>query len=50
MLTEWDELRWVDFEKVAGLMNDARIVDCRNLIDPAAVRRKGFQYEGLGRP
>jgi UDPglucose 6-dehydrogenase len=50
VLTEWDELRWVDFEKVAGLMKDARIVDCRNLIDPAAVRRKGFQYEGLGRP
>ncbi|HVF32919.1 MAG TPA: UDP-glucose/GDP-mannose dehydrogenase family protein [Acidimicrobiales bacterium] len=50
VLTEWDELRWVDFEKVAGLMNEARIVDCRNLIDPAAVRRKGFQYEGLGRP
>jgi UDPglucose 6-dehydrogenase len=50
VLTEWDELRWVDFEKVAGLMSAARIVDCRNLIDPAAVRRKGFAYEGLGRP
>jgi UDPglucose 6-dehydrogenase len=50
VLTEWDELRWVDFEKVAGLMNEARMVDCRNLIDPAAVRRKGFVYEGLGRP
>jgi UDPglucose 6-dehydrogenase len=50
VLTEWDELRWVDFEKVAGLMKEARIVDCRNLIDPAAVRRKGFAYEGLGRP
>ena len=50
VLTEWDELRWVDFEKVAGLMTTARMVDCRNLIDPAAVRRKGFVYEGLGRP
>ena len=50
VLTEWDELRWVDFEKVAGVMNEAKIVDCRNLIDPAAVRRKGFAYEGLGRP
>ena len=50
VLTEWDELRWVDFEKVAGLMKEPRLVDCRNLIDPAAVRRKGFQYEGLGRP
>ncbi len=50
VLTEWDELRWVDFEKVAGLMIEPRMVDCRNLIDPAAVRRKGFAYEGLGRP
>ena len=50
VLTEWDELRWVDFEKVAGVMADARIVDTRNLLDPAAVRRKGFVYEGLGRP
>jgi UDPglucose 6-dehydrogenase len=50
VLTEWDELRWVDFEKVAGLMTEARIVDCRNLLDPASVRRKGFSYEGLGRP
>jgi UDPglucose 6-dehydrogenase len=50
VLTEWDELRWVDFEKVAGLMRSPMIVDCRNLLDPAAVRRRGFTYEGLGRP
>ncbi|MDQ3107793.1 MAG: UDP-glucose/GDP-mannose dehydrogenase family protein [Actinomycetota bacterium] len=50
VLTEWDELRWVDFEKVAGLMASPKLVDCRNLLDSAAVRRKGFQYEGLGRP
>jgi UDPglucose 6-dehydrogenase len=50
VLTEWDELRWVDFEKVAGLMASPKIVDCRNLLDPAAVRRRGFSYEGLGRP
>jgi UDPglucose 6-dehydrogenase len=50
VLTEWDEFRWVDFEKLAGVMADARIVDARNLLDAAAVRRKGFAYEGLGRP
>jgi len=50
VLTEWDELRWVDFEKVSGLMAHSRIVDCRNLLDPAAARRRGFTYEGLGRP
>jgi UDPglucose 6-dehydrogenase len=50
VLTEWDEFRWIDFEKLAGVMAEARIVDARNLLDAAAVRRKGFVYEGLGRP
>ncbi|HUF32036.1 MAG TPA: nucleotide sugar dehydrogenase [Acidimicrobiales bacterium] len=49
VLTEWDELRWLDFAKVAGLMRGARIVDTRNLLEPAAVRRLGFAYDGLGR-
>jgi UDPglucose 6-dehydrogenase len=49
VLTEWDEFRWLDFAKVAGLMKHARIVDTRNLLEPAAIRRRGFVYEGLGR-
>ncbi|MDQ3147973.1 MAG: UDP-glucose 6-dehydrogenase, partial [Actinomycetota bacterium] len=49
VLTEWDEFRWLDFAKVAGLMRKARIVDTRNLLEPAAVRRRGFQYDCLGR-
>jgi UDPglucose 6-dehydrogenase len=49
VLTEWDEFRWLDFAKVAGLMHAARIVDTRNLLEPAAVKRRGFVYEGLGR-
>ena len=49
VLTEWDEFRWLDFAKVAGLMRTPRIVDTRNLLEPAAVRRRGFTYEGLGR-
>jgi UDPglucose 6-dehydrogenase len=49
VLTEWDEFRWLDFAKVAGLMRSARIVDTRNLLEPAAIRRRGFTYDGLGR-
>jgi UDPglucose 6-dehydrogenase len=49
VLTEWDEFRWLDFAKVAGIMRTARIVDTRNLLEPAAVRRRGFTYDGLGR-
>ena len=49
MLTEWDEFRWLDWEKMAQQMTLPRIVDARNLLDPAAMRRRGFEYEGLGR-
>ena len=50
VLTEWDEFRWLDFAKVAGIMRCRRIVDTRNLLEPAAIRRRGFEYDGIGRP
>ncbi len=49
VLTEWDEFKWLDLDKVRGLMANPCIVDARNLLDPAVARRKGFTYEGLGR-
>jgi UDPglucose 6-dehydrogenase len=49
VLTEWDEFRWFDFAKVAETMATATILDARNLLDPAPLRRRGFQYEGMGR-
>jgi len=49
LLTEWDEFRWLDFERVAGVVNGRSIVDARNLLDPAAMRRRGFEYRGVGR-
>jgi UDPglucose 6-dehydrogenase len=49
VLTEWDEFRRLDFAKVATAMGTPRVVDARNLLDPAALRRLGFTYEGVGR-
>ncbi len=49
VLTEWDEFRWLDFDRVIDVMRTGRIVDARNLLDPAAMRRRGFAYQGLGR-
>jgi UDPglucose 6-dehydrogenase len=49
VLTEWDEFRWLDFSRVRSVMEEPFIVDARNLLDPAAVRRLGFRYEGIGR-
>jgi UDPglucose 6-dehydrogenase len=49
VLTEWDEFRWLDFDKVAGLMASPRVVDARNLLDKPALERRGFTYAGIGR-
>ncbi len=49
LLTEWDEFRWLDFDKVRDLLARPMLVDCRNLLDPAAMRKRGFTYAGVGR-
>ncbi len=48
LATEWDEFRWLDFDKVGDLMARRAIVDARNLLDGAALRQAGFVYEGIG--
>jgi UDPglucose 6-dehydrogenase len=50
VLTEWPEFATIDFEKLRNLMAGDTIVDCRNLLDPAAVRAAGLNYTGIGRP
>ena len=49
ILTEWDELRRLDFDRVRELMRRPLIVDTRNMLDPAALRHSGFTYKGVGR-
>lgn len=49
ILTEWDEFRGLDLDRVGGELATRRIVDARNLLDPSAVRRLGFEYTGIGR-
>jgi len=50
VVTEWPELRELDWEEAAGRMRTRVIVDGRNLLDPDALRALGFVYEGIGRP
>lgn len=49
LLTEWDELRWLDFARVRDAMANSAVVDARNLLDPATMRQHGFDYQGVGR-
>jgi UDPglucose 6-dehydrogenase len=49
VLTEWDEFKWLDMDKVRELVASPRIVDTRNLLDRSALLRRGFTYQGIGR-
>ena len=49
LITEWGEFRGLDMPFLASLMNQAVMVDGRNLYDPETMSRAGFTYEGIGR-
>ncbi|MDD3718568.1 MAG: UDP-glucose/GDP-mannose dehydrogenase family protein [Actinomycetota bacterium] len=49
ILTDWDEFKMQDFRKVAEAMKGCDVLDARNCLDPLALRRLGFNYEGIGR-
>jgi len=49
IVTEWPELREMPWAKARTLMRTPLLVDGRNLLDPAELRRLGFAYEGIGR-
>jgi UDPglucose 6-dehydrogenase len=50
VVTEWKEFRSPDFDEMKSLMRNPIIFDGRNIYDPVAVRSRGFEYTGIGRP
>jgi UDPglucose 6-dehydrogenase len=49
ILTEWDEVRELDLEKVSKLVESKVIVDGRNIFDLAHMEENGFYYASIGR-
>ena len=50
ILTEWNEFRALDLERLAKKMATPRMADLRNIYSPRDARRAGFEaYEGVGR-
>lgn len=49
ILTEWQEFKTLDLQKVANLMRHKQIVDCRNLINANEAKENGFKYMGIGK-
>jgi UDPglucose 6-dehydrogenase len=49
IMTEWNEYRSLDFEKMKEQMKGRIFVDLRNVYDPETIRKEGFEYVGVGR-
>ena len=49
ILTEWNEFRGLDLERLAGIMAVKSIVDLRNVYKLSEVDEYGFNYVGVGR-
>ena len=49
IITEWDQFRALDLDRIKLLMKKPVLVDLRNIYKPADMRARGFQYLSVGR-
>jgi len=49
VVTDWNEFKELDFEKIKELMHSKNIIDTRNIYEPHEIKSMGFEYMGVGR-
>jgi UDPglucose 6-dehydrogenase len=49
IMTEWNEYRALDLDRIKKLMKGNVFIDLRNIYEPKTVLEKGFEYFGVGR-
>ena len=49
LVTEWNEFKQLDMQRIARSMRQPVLFDARNIYDPAKMRALGFTYRGIGR-
>jgi UDPglucose 6-dehydrogenase len=49
IITEWDQFRALDLDRLKGLLKAPIVVDLRNVYKPADMVRAGFTYASIGR-
>jgi len=49
IVTEWNQFRMLDLDRVKRSMREPVVVDLRNIYEPSAMRAAGFQYACVGR-
>ncbi len=50
ILTEWDQFRALDLDRIKSAMTGDIVVDLRNIYHPADMAKRGFNYTSIGRP
>jgi len=50
IVTEWDQFRALDFDRVKAGLDHPVVIDLRNIYKPSDMKRRGFDYFSLGRP
>jgi UDPglucose 6-dehydrogenase len=50
IMTEWNEFRQLDIDKMKGVLAKPIIIDCRNIYKPSVMTGMGFRYHSFGRP
>jgi UDPglucose 6-dehydrogenase len=49
LITEWNEFKQLDLERIRKIMKTPVLLDGRNIYEPSEVRSLGFTYRGIGR-
>jgi len=49
LISEWNEFKQLDMERIKELMRRPVLMDGRNIYDPHRLRELGFTYRGMGR-
>ncbi|HPS19491.1 MAG TPA: UDP-glucose/GDP-mannose dehydrogenase family protein [Candidatus Omnitrophota bacterium] len=49
LMTEWNEFKEIDWERLKNIMKQPVILDGRNIYDPDKLTKLGFRYAGIGR-
>jgi UDPglucose 6-dehydrogenase len=49
LVTEWNEFKFLNLERLRGVMRRPLVFDGRNLWEPERMRRLGFEYHSIGR-
>jgi UDPglucose 6-dehydrogenase len=50
IVTEWEELRALDWERLGSVVQHPLVIDGRNMFNPEEITSRGFRYVSIGRP